>query len=123
MKEPGTVIFFLLVILGVIFEQIANFRKQQKKKNANEKTVQKRSNRTESMNNREITSHSEIHYRPDKDSQSTSLADRLTQTADALPIVTQSKNKKTVINLHHKNKLKEAYIMKAILDRPQAYKF
>ena len=35
----------------------------------------------------------------------------------------KKKRKKMVIDFKDKNKVQEAYIMKAILDRPQAYKF
>ena len=127
MKDPAAFIFFLIIILGIIFEKITKFKKMQQKNRPESKESKEsaeqffRRLRKERIQKEKLEP--EAIQEPTPVSQS-SIAEQLTEgslSPHDEPI--NKKRKKVAINFHDKNKVQQAYMMKAILDRPQAYKF
>ncbi|MCH2206590.1 MAG: hypothetical protein MK132_12050 [Lentisphaerales bacterium] len=127
MKDPAAFIFFLIIILGVIFEKIAKFKNTQKQHSYSKKAVSQGSaeeffRRAKSEAHSQKPLQQEITYAPDE-TEVQPLAEATLNIHTDIPQASKKKSNKTFLNLKDKKTLKQAYILKTILERPQSYKF
>ena len=126
-KDPGAFLFFLLVILGIVFEKISKFKKAREGKSAGRhkgnESAEQFFSRIKSEQKAPPVPEPEIRYEQNQEEYSSSLNTHSSLKKDTLEQPKKKKLKKTALDFNDKNKIKEAVIMKTILDRPQAYKF
>lgn len=126
MKDPAALIFFLIIIIGVIFEKIAKFKNAQKhhssKKAVSQESAEEFFRRVKSDPQSLKPRQQEITYAPEE-TEVQPLAEVAPDIHTNVPDTPKKRSKKTVLNLKDKQTLKKAYVLKTILDRPQSYKF